>query len=263
MSDLNRISNSELQRVASIWARGFHAIYHKEIAYWFGTHRWINQLMIWMSLAVIPPLTITPDGTRDRGVAILALFLWSGSNMMSIGTILLAQSTIIEEKLTQTLLWIFSKPLSPAGFILGKFAAYAVLIGAIVLGAPSIVAYIGSMMIGLPAKISVFNYLAAIWMLYLLLLFNLAIAILLRVLFNRTGAVTALSLLIFFSGSSLQSYPLFKPIEPYTVWALQHNSYQTMTGNFHPTTWFAMISAVGSIVFLLVAATWWIDRSEF
>jgi ABC-2 type transport system permease protein len=257
------INNSELQRVSSSWLRGFHAIYQKELAYWFGTHRWINQLMIWMSLAVIPPITITPDGTKDRGVAILALFLWSGSNMMSIGTILLAQSTIIEEKLTQTLLWIFSKPLSPAGFILGKFAAYAVLIGAIVLGAPSIAAYIGSAIIGLPAKISVFNYLAAVWMLYLLLLFNLAIAILLGVLFNRTGAVTALSLLIFFTGSSLQSYPLFKPIEPYTVWALQHNSYETMAGNFHDITWFAMISAVGSIGLLLAVSTWWIEQSEF
>lgn len=182
---------------------------------------------------------------------------------MSIGTILLAQSTIIEEKLTQTLLWVFSKPLSPAGFILGKFAAYAVMIGVIVLGAPSIAAYIGSMIIGLPVKISFFNYLAAVWMLYLLFLFNLAIVILLGVLFNRTGAVTALSLLIFFSGSSLQSYPLFKQIEPYTVWALQHNAYETMAGNFQSTTWLAMISAVASISLLLIVSTWWIKRSEF
>ena len=257
------INNSELQRVSSRWLRGFQAIYQKELAYWFGTYRWINQFIIWMSLAVIPPITITPDGTKDRGVAILALFLWSGSNLMSIGTILLAQSTIIEEKLTQTLLWIFSKPLSPAGFILGKFAAYAVLIGTIVLGAPSIVAYIGSTIIGLPAKLSVFNYLAAVWMLYLLLLFNLAITILLGVLFNRTGAVTALSLLIFFTGSSLQSYPLFKSIEPYTVWALQHNSYETMAGNFQSTTWLAMIGAVSSIGSLLTVSAWWIQRSEF
>jgi ABC-2 type transport system permease protein len=236
--------NSEFQRIPHRWYRGFDAIYHKELAAWFGTHKWINQVIIWMSLALTPALMVPPDGTHERGLSVLSLFLWSGSNMMSIGTIILNQGTIVEEKLTQTLLWIFSKPLSPAGFILGKFAAYAVLIGLIVIGAPAIVVYLYAIFAGLPASISIFNYVIGVLMVYLVLLFVLALTILLGVLFDKIAAVTAIALAIFFSGAGLPSTQL-RWIEPYTVWALQHNSYETMTGKFPATGWWAMGSAGG------------------
>jgi ABC-2 type transport system permease protein len=254
--------NAELKRVSSSWYRGFDSIYHKELAAWFGTHKWINQLIIWLALTLTPAIMVPTDGTHERGVAVLSLFMWSGSNMMSIGTIILTQGTIVEEKLTQTLLWIFSKPLSPAGFILGKFAAYAVFIGAIVIGAPAIVAYIYALFAGLPANISIFNYLAGIWMIYLVLLFGLALTILLGVLFDKVAAVTAIALMLFFSGSGLSSTSL-RWIEPYTVWALQHNSYETMNGKFPATAWLAMASAVVSIVLLLTMAISWMNRSEY
>ena len=252
--------NSEFQRIPHRWYRGFDTIYHKELAAWFGTHRWINQVIIWMALALIPAISVPTVG-KDRGAAVLALFLWSGSNMMSIGTIILAQGTIIEEKLTQTLLWIFSKPLSPAGFILGKFAAYAVFIGAIVIGAPAIVVYVYAIFAGLPAQISIFNYLIGVSMVYLVLLFVLALTILLGVLFDKIAAVTAISLAIFFSGAGLPSTQI-RWLEPYTVWALQHNSYETMTGKFPATGWWAIGSTVISIVVLLAIAIEWLKRSE-
>ena len=252
--------NSEFQRVVSSWARGFNAIYHKELAAWFGTHRWINQSMIWLALTLIPALSI-PPASHDRGEAVLALFLWSGSNMMSIGTIILTQGTIVEEKLTQTLLWIFSKPLSPAGFILGKFAAYAVFIGAIVIGMPSIIVYIYAAFAGLPTSLSILNYLVGVWMVYLVLLFVLALTLLLGVLFDKIAAVTAIALAIFFSGAGLPSTQL-RSIEPYTVWALQHNSYETMNGKFPTTGWAAMVSAIISIALLLTIAIAWTKRSE-
>jgi ABC-2 type transport system permease protein len=250
-----------LQRVANSWYRGFDAIYRKELAAWFGTHRWINQSIIWMALTLTPALMV-PAAAHDRGVAVLSLFLWSGSNMMSIGTIILAQGAIVEEKLTQTLMWIFSKPLAPAGLILGKFAAYAVFIAAIVIGAPSIVVYIYATFSGLPASISIGNYFVGVLMVYFVVLFVLALTILLGVIFDRMAAVTALALAIFFSGSSLQSNPQIRWLEPYTVWALQHNSYETMNGNFPPTGWFAIGSAVVSIALILSIAILWLKRSE-
>jgi ABC-2 type transport system permease protein len=252
--------NPEFRRIPHRWYRGFGAIYHKELAAWFGTHRWLNQVIIWMALALIPAISVPTVG-KDRGAAVLALFLWSGSNMMSIGTIILTQGTIVEEKLTQTLLWIFSKPLSPAGFILGKFAAYAVSIGAIVIGVPAIVVYLYAIFAGLPEKISILNYLIGVLMVYLVLLFVLALTILLGVIFDKIAAVTAIALAIFFSGSGLPSTQI-RWIEPYTVWALQHNSYETMTGKFPDTGLWAMGSAVVSIIVLLIIAIEWMKRSE-
>jgi ABC-2 type transport system permease protein len=248
-----------LRRVSSSWYRGFNAIYRKELAAWFGTHRWINQSIIWMALTLTPALMV-PAATNDRGAAVLSLFLWSGSNMMSIGTIILTQGAIVEEKLTQTLLWIFSKPLSPAGLILGKFAAYAVFIGTIVIGAPSIVIYIYAVIVGLPASISPVNYLVGVGMVYLVLLWVLALTLLLGVLFDKIAAVTALALAIFFSGSGLPSTSL-RSIEPYTVWALQHNSYETINGN-STTGLLAIGSTVVSIALLLIMSMLWLKRSE-
>jgi len=249
-----------LRRVSSSWYRGFNAIYRKELAAWFGTHRWINQSIIWMALTLTPALMV-PAATNDRGGAVLSLFLWSGSNMMSIGTVILTQGAIVEEKLTQTLLWIFSKPLSPAGFILGKFAAYAVFIGAIVIGAPSIVIYIYAAIVGLPTSISPLTYLVGVGMVYLVLLWVLALTLLLGVLCDKIAAVTGLALAIFFSGSGFRSTSL-RWLEPYTVWALQHNSSEIINGNFPSTGWWGMGSAVVSIASLLTIAMLWLKRSE-
>jgi ABC-2 type transport system permease protein len=266
MNKPNTVNRSDLQPVIGSWVRGFHSIYRKELAYWFGTQRWVAQLVIWIGLGALSPIMMilaNPDAGQDRGVAVLTLFLWSGSNMMSIGTTLLAQGTIVEEKLAQTCLWIFSKPLSPAGFVLAKFAAYAVCIGLLVLGIPSIVVYISAMIFGLPAQISLFNYLTGVWMLYLVLLFVLALTVLMGVLFDRQAAVTASTLSIFFIGSTLQSNANSSWIEPYSVWALQHNSHETMIGQFPHTAWFAMISSLIMTALFLAIAIWRMKRYEF
>jgi ABC-2 type transport system permease protein len=266
MNKPNTISREDLQPVIGSWVRGFHSIYCKELAYLFGTRRWVSQLFIWIGLGAFSPIMMilsNPDAGKDRGVAVLTLFLWSGSNMMSIGTTLLAQGTIVEEKLAQTCLWIFSKPLSPAGFILAKFAAYAVFIALLVLGVPSIVAYIAAMILGLPAQISLLNFFAGVGMLYLVLIFVLSLTILMGVLFDRQAAVMASTLSIFFGGSTLQSNANSSWIEPYSVWALQHNSHETMIGQFPSTAWFAMGSTLILIALFLAIAIWRMQRYEF
>jgi ABC-2 type transport system permease protein len=266
MNEYQTVQRSELQPVVGSWARGFYPIYRKELSYWFGTQRWVSQLFLWLGLGAFSPIAMimgTPDGGKDRGVAVLTLFLWSGSNAMSIGTILLAQGTIVEEKMKQTLLWIFSKPLSTAGFILAKFAAYAVFIAAIVIAAPSIVAYIAAMIMHLPAQISIFNYLMGVGMLYLVLLFVLALTIMLGVWLDKTAAVTASAIVVFFSGSTLQSNSHLRWLEPYSVWALQHNSHETMVGQFPLTAWIAMGSTIVLIALFLSIAIWRMKRYEF
>ncbi|PSB58825.1 hypothetical protein [Chamaesiphon polymorphus] len=118
------------------------------------------------------------------------------------------------------------------------------------------------MFTGLPASISIGNYFIGVLMVYLVVLFVLALTILLGVLFDRIAAVTALALTIFFSGSSIQSNSQIRWLEPYTVWALQHNSYETMTGKFPSTGWLAISSAIISIAVILTIAIIWMQRSD-
>lgn len=251
-----------LQPVKSGRWRGFYPIYHKELSYWFGTHRWITQLIIWLSLTAIPAIGMTPNYGNDRGVSYLISFLWLSSVLISTGTIVLAQGTVIEEKLTQTLLWICSKPLSMAGFVLAKFAAYAVFLGTIALGVPAIFIYGAAMIAGLPTSVSLFNYLIALWLIYLLLLFILALTLLLGVVFNRVGTVTAIALFIFFGGASLQTNQQLRRLEPYTLWALPHHATATVVGQFPPVAGFAMGTTIVLTALCLGAAIGWMRRYE-
>jgi len=262
MNNRSAVHQSDLQPVSSSWLRGFRPIYQKELTYWFGTQRWISQLIIWMSLTAVPAIWMTPNSAVDRGVSFLTLFLWLGSTLLSIGTIVLAQGAIIEEKLTQTLLWICSKPLSRAAFILAKFASYAILIGGIALGTPAIFIYIAAAIVGLPSQISPIHYFAGIYMVYLVLLFTLALTLMLGAIFNRIGVVTAIALFVFFGGASLNSHPQLRQIEPYSVWALQRYATTAVIGQFPNEVWMAMSNAIMLIVLCLSITVWWIKRYE-
>lgn len=205
---------------------------------------------------------MTPSSANDRGISYLTLFLWLGNTLLSIGTIILAQGTIIEEKLTQTLLWICSKPLSPAGFILAKFSAYAVFLGIIALAAPAIFTYVAAIMSGLPSHVSLLNYLVAIWLVYLVVLFILALTLMLGSIFNQVRAVTAIALFILFGGTGLNSTPQLRQLEPYTVWALQRHATATAIGQFPNEAWIAMGSAISLTILCLLVSVWWMKRYE-
>lgn len=259
-------SKSELQRVVSSRLRGFVPIYHKELARWFSNRRWISQLIIWIFLSALPTITLTPIGTTalgtQQGVSLLSLFLWLGTIPMTIGTIVLTQGTIIEEKLTQTLLWIYSKPLSRPAFILGKFAAYAVFIGLIMLGVPAIIIYVAALIYGLPSQVLLLGYIVSVLMIYLVLLFILALTLMLGTLFNHIGTVTAISLFVFIVGVSLHSNQQLQQIEPYSFGALQRYAVETVGGRFPTDAWIAIGSTLLLTVLFLLVASWQMERYE-
>lgn len=262
MKRRNRVHLSELQPVSGSWLRGFYPLYHKELSYWFGTHRWISQLILWASLTVVPAIWMTPGSANDRGVSYLTLFLWLSSSLLSIRTIILVQDTIIKEKLTQTLLWICSKPLSPFGFILAKFSAYAVFIGTLALAAPAVCIYVAAMLSGLPSQASPLNYLVALWMVYLMVVFMLALTLMLGAIFEQVRMVSAIALFVFFGGASLNSTPQLRQFEPYSVWALQHDATATLIGQFPNIAWMAMGSTIALTVLCLLVSVWGIKRYE-
>jgi ABC-2 type transport system permease protein len=174
---------------------------------------------------------------------------------MSIGTIVISQGTIIEEKLTQTLLWIFSKPLSGSAFVLAKFAAYAVFIAVIVLGAPALVIGITAVIFGLTFNL-LFNYLGSILMIYLLLLFLKAFTLMLGTFFQRISFVRAIALIAYIGGASLNTNKYLKLIEPYSFAALQRYAVETAAGKFPIQALFAMVVTLLLIVIFLFIASW-------
>ena len=262
MNRKNRLYQSGLQPIAGHWLRGFYPIYQKELAYWFKPSRWLSQLILWLSLTAVPAIWMTPSSAHDQGLSYLTLFLWFGSTLLSLGTIILAQGTIIEEKLSQTLLWIGSKPLSSAGFILAKFSAYAVLLGTLALAAPALFLYVAAVLSGLPPQVSLLNYLAAIGMVFLMVLLMLALTLMLGALFEQVRIVTAIALFIFFGGASLNANPQLRQLEPYSVWALPRDAAATVVGQFPNQAWIAMGSTITATLVCLFISIWWMKRYE-
>lgn len=254
-------SKSELQRVSGHQLRGYRSIYQKELAYWFGTRRWLVQLIVWTTLTTLPAISITPPG-NDRGVSLLSLFLGLGTAPMQIGTIVIAQAAIIQEKLTETLLWICSKPLSRAALILAKFSAYAVFVSTIVLGVPAILAFAVATAIGLSPQVTLFQYFVSVGMIDLLLLFSLALTLMLGTLINSTGAVCAIALFVVFGGATLNVNPQLQRLEAYSFWALQRYAIQILIGEFPAQAWGAIASTIVLVGVWLWIATWRMRQYE-
>jgi ABC-2 type transport system permease protein len=270
MDSQNKVSPA-LHPIANHLARGFKSIYQRELGAFFRVRSWTVQFAIWLTLLVALPTwglllfsTRMGNNINGSGSGILKYFLSGvGSLIISIGVILLAQGLIIDEKSTKTLSWVFSKPLSATGFILGKFAASAVFIATIIVGGPGLVALITAKIIGLSPTVSTLGYLAGLGILYLTVLFFLAMSIMMGTIFKNSRAVTGFSLLVMFAGSFMPINDQLRKIEPYTVWGLSGQSYDVFLGsNIQNTIWFAILSTVVSAAVFLMIAIWRIGKYE-
>ncbi|AFY58341.1 hypothetical protein Riv7116_5980 [Rivularia sp. PCC 7116] len=256
-----------LVRISSnIWMRGFYPIFRKELVRKFGNKCWVSPLVVWMSISAVPTISLVTAGasslSANQGIALLSLFLWLGTFPMSIGTVVISQGTIIEEKLTQTLLWIYSKPLSASAFILGKFAAYAIFIAVIILGAPAIAIGITAVIFGISLN-SLLGYLFSIAIIYLLLLFILALTLMLGTFFQKISSVTGIAFIVYISGASLSTNEYLKQIEPYSFAALQSYAVEAAAGKFQIQALIAILITLLFILMFLFVASWQMERYEF
>lgn len=248
------------------WLRGFYPIFRKELFRKFSNKRWIPSLVTWISISAIPTISLVAGGdstpSLDKGIGVISLFLWLGTAPMSIGTIVISQGAIVEEKLTQTLLWIFSKPLSGSAFILAKFTAYAVFIAVMMLGIPAFMIAITAVVLGISTGF-LLSYFAGIAMIYLLLLFILALNLMLGTIFEKISFVSATAFVVYIAGGSLNVNQYLRKIEPYSYAALQRYAVETATGNFPILALTSIATTVLLIAIFLFIASWKMKRYEF
>ncbi len=117
-------------------------------------------------------------------------------------------------------------------------------------------------MFGLPPVSFLLGYLVSVLMVYLLLLFILALTLMLGTLFSNIGIVTAIALFVFIGGASLNSNQHLQQIEPYSFSALQRYAVETVAGRFPPEAWIAMGITLILTVLCLLVASWQMERHE-
>lgn len=202
---------SLLPRKDSGWLAGFGNLLSKELGEWFGTRRWMVQLLIWLGmingfiafmLFVVP--AIDPAGVQAEGNPPLNVMGWTlyfsfVTLAGSIGMTILVQDEVIQEKQSGTAAWILSKPVARQAFILTKWISS--LIGGLlfIVFLPFLGAFAEVYLLGQPG-LPVLPLLGGVGVVSLVLVFYASLVILLGVLFEQRGPVLGIAFAVMFGG---------------------------------------------------------------
>lgn len=284
-------SNSSLQAVPERgWLQGFGNLTRKENRRWWRTGQWLWQTIIWLALVngmlalviIVAPRAEAAEAQRQTGevsaveslpdqppldqTGLMIYFTFSGL-AIAVGVVILGQEAVILERQTGTAAWVLSKPVSRSAFLLSKLAANALGILVTMVLAQGAVAY-GLLYFATGTAYPVGGFLGGMALVYLTLLFYLALTLMLGTLVNSRGAVIGLPLLLIFG------YQLFLGLAPWLMsvmpWALTMTMSEaqpamalTLAQGQPVTDWLpAIATALWTVVFVGVAV-WRFEREDF
>ncbi len=276
-------SNSVFQVVNERgWRAGLANLMRKELRDWWGTRTWLVQSIIWLLIlngilaTVLFAVPASPQANAPgaepileaKDITGLMVFFILAGIALAIGTVIIAQDEIIDEKRMGTAAWILSKPVSRSAFILSKLIANAFNILVIMVLVQGVIAYIQASIArgsALPAG----PFIAALGALFLSLMFYLTLVLMLGTLFANRGAVIGIPLAILFG------YQLVLGILPWLgqimPWALTTPISQSIssaitlalvTGQPLPPLTPVFATLAWCVVFIGVAL-WRFSRDEF
>jgi ABC-2 type transport system permease protein len=275
-------SNSEFHLVGNQGRlQGFANLLGKENRLWWRTSRWWVQTLIWLAIGngilfmvigIAPRMENPPgqeakaaqasgeSGASQQSLDLLGLtvFLKMAGIATAIGVVVLAQDALIGEKQSGTAAWVLSKPVSRGAFILSKVISHSLGILITMAVAQGGIAYLIIFLVTGKA-FPIISYAGAIGMLFLSLLFWLALTIMLGTLSNMRGLAIGVPLFL------ILGFTLFVEIVPwladYMPWSLTSAvsasrpamAVSLVLGQPIPTLMPLIASVIGYLAFTLVA----------
>jgi ABC-2 type transport system permease protein len=209
------------------------------------------------------------SGDSQQSLAVLGLtvFLKMAGIAIGIGVAVLAQDTLIGEKQSGTAAWVLSKPVSRSAFILSKVFSHSFGILITMAVAQGGIAYLIIFLVT-GKTFPILPYAGAIGMLFLSLLFWLALTIMLGTLSNMRGLAIGIPLFL------ILGFTLFVEIAPwiadYMPWSLTSAvsasqpamAVSLVLGQPIPTLMPLIATVIGYLVFTLVAI-WRFQKEDF
>jgi len=257
------------------WRLGMSNLLQKENGSWWKTRQWLTQVIIWLLvingiLALM--LFASPESGEtaaqpDKITTGLTLFTILGGIMPAIAVIIIGQDTIIGEKQAGTAAWILSKPVSRVAYVLSKFAANALGILVTMVLIQGLVAYLLLWVAGgqpLPAL----AFLGGLGLMFVNLVFYLALTLMLGTLFPQRGPVIGLGLAL------ALGYQLFLGVAPWLYNVMPWGIVYPL-GDSAPSLVLAVIQSLPLpsllplfatlvwIVVMLAVAIWRFNHEEF
>lgn len=253
------------------WQRGLRPLLRRENHKWWGSRRWLVQILLWtllldgllaFALYVLPNMatadgaTITPTEALDMG---RQMFFGLGVIALSIGAIVLLQDAIIEEKTSGTAEWILSKPASRPAYVLSKLMPNLLGMAVTMLLVPGLVGYVILRAYDADA-VTLRGFLTSAGIVAINLLFYVTLTLLLGVVFKSRGPLLGITLGSLFGGSLVP----VAAIVQFTPWKLGDLVILPVMGMALPPIAITMLvsTAVWSLLFI-AAAIWQMNRLEF
>jgi ABC-2 type transport system permease protein len=249
---------------------GFANLFSREMGDWFGTRRWIRQLVIWVAmingiiafvLIISTRADVAAAGQTPSAEEMLQIFYSFVAIFGGVGMIIIGQGEIIQEKQSGTAAWILSKPVARPAFILSKLLSN--IIGGLVfiLLVPALVAY-AELYIAAHQALSVPGYLLGVGVLLLNLVFYLTLVIMLGVLFEQRGPVLGIALGLLFGGSIAAS---LLPQAGYILPTSLQNIALALAGGqpLPPIAISQLVTTSLWCILFVIVALWRFNRLEF
>jgi ABC-2 type transport system permease protein len=206
------------------WGNGLGNMLAKENAAWWRTRLW------WILGALcLVVLNGSMGGAMLGGMkadAAFSLYLGLAGAMLSIAAISLGQDSLLKERHSGTAAWVLTKPLGRPAFVLAKVIANGLGFLAIGIAIPGAIGWVEFVVIG-GAQLSLPAFAAAMGMVYLNLLFYLALALMLATLFDARGPVLAIALGLLLGYQLLGLVP---PIAKHASWLGQVMPWGLLSG---------------------------------
>lgn len=227
--DQKRIDISDLQK------HSFKNLLRKEMKAWYGTRSWLVNLVIWpaalgglvaimlfvlptISAAVEDPAVAEAGGPVAFGIDMgNSVFFELGMMAVAIGTIILTQDAIVEEKNNGVAEWVLSNPVPRKAYLFSKLAANIFWIFLLLVLVPSVVVY-GMLYLRLGGFYPIVPYLYGVGLIFFHTLFYLVLTISLGAWLDQRSAILGVSLGMVMGGMIVGG--IFKPLLYITPWMM-------------------------------------------
>ncbi len=174
------------------WRRGLNNLLDNEFGLWWRTRRWWTQALIWTVLIGFLLGTVVFQGNADEATATMVYSIFAGV-FPSVAVIITMQSALVGEKASGTAAWVLSKPASRPAFILAKLVANGLSVLVTMVVIPGLVAY-AVMSIALGNPLNPLLFLAGMGVIWLELLWYMALTLMLGAFLNSRGAVIGIAI---------------------------------------------------------------------
>lgn len=259
--------------------RGFANLFRKEARAWWGTRRWLINLLLWpvlmcgllANMLFVPTVAnlateaeIASAGSLTAYIVLMGLnvFFEFGTTLLGIGCVVSFQDAILSERQNGVAEWLLAKPVARRSYVLAKVAANALPVLLLMAGLPAVIGY-GLLSLRAGGWFPVLPFLAGVGIMSVHAFFYLTLTLMLGTVFNNRGPILGIALGSVLGGSLLGS--LLKPLLYIMPWMLPKVASLAASGQaVPPEVGIAPLVAtlLWSLVFILVALAKF-ERTEF